>query len=68
MGCRRKRTERKMTTTTTAPLGESKVISGTYHRVALHTIYDKLGVESRPVIAAALWMRTAPAQIGGLEG
>jgi hypothetical protein len=27
---------------------------------------DKLGAESRPVIAAALWMRTAPAQIGGL--
>ena len=29
-------------------------------------IHDKLGAESRPVIAAALWTRTAPAQIGGL--
>lgn len=37
-------------------------------RWACSGIYDKLGVESRPVIAAALWMRTAPVQIGGLEG
>lgn len=29
--------------------------------------HDKLGIESRPVIAAALWIRTAPAQIGGLD-
>jgi hypothetical protein len=30
-------------------------------------IYDKLGVESRPVIVVASWICTAPAQIGGLE-
>ena len=44
---------------------EKQVISRV--RWAWSGIDDKLGVESRPVIAAALWMRTAPAQIGGLE-
>ena len=45
---------------------EKQVISRV--RWAWSGIDDKLGEESRPVIAAALWMRTAPAQIGGLEG
>jgi len=45
---------------------EKQVISRV--RWARGGICDKLGAESRPVIAAALWMCTAPAQIGGLEG